>query len=75
MDLYHKAEISKEFYKEDSNEHCPYLQQKCVTGLKQSMENFNPKGVSLRKIRAQVMEDRQEQQLELHVCSSSSCQS
>lgn len=60
MDLYHKAEISKELYKEDSNQHSPYLPQKCVTGLRPSMENFNTKGVSLRKIRTQVMEDRQE---------------
>lgn len=74
MDLYHKAEISKELYKWDSNKHSPYLQQKCVTGLRQSMENFNTKGVSLSKIWAQVMEDRQEQQLELYVRSSSSCQ-
>lgn len=60
MDLFHKAEISKELYKEDSNEHSPYLQQECVTGLRQSTENFNTKGVSLRKIHTQVMEDRQE---------------
>lgn len=72
--LYHKAEISKEFHKEDSKEHTPHLQQKCVTGLRWSMENFNPKGVSLRKTWAQVVEDRQEQQLELYLRSSSSCQ-
>lgn len=60
MDLYHKAEISKKLFKVDSNEHSPYLQQKCVTGLRLGMENFNTKEVSLRKIWIQVIEDRQE---------------
>lgn len=74
MDIHRGAEISKELHKEDSNQHSPYLQQKRVTRLRQSMENFDPKGMSLRKIWAQVKEDRQEQQLELNLCSSSSCQ-
>lgn len=60
MDLYHKAEISKKLFKGDSNEDSPHLQQKCVTGLRPSMENFNTKEASLRKIWTQVMEDRQE---------------
>lgn len=60
MDFHHGAEITKELYKDDSNQRSPHLQQKHVTGLGWSMENFDPKGMSLRKIQAQVKEDRQE---------------